>query len=72
MATLLNEIEKAIYGVDAKRHQITGMVLEQGSGAWPPDMQARHIHLPEIARTQGTAAAKAMLVELDAAAAATG
>ena len=67
MATPLNEIEKAIYGADAKRHPLTNLVLEQGSGAWPADEQARRIHLPEIARTQGDAAAQAMLALLDAA-----
>ena len=67
MATPLNEIEKAICGADAKRHPITGMVLEQGSGALSPDEQARRVHLPEIARTQGQAAAQAMLARLDAA-----
>lgn len=67
MTEPLNPTERAIYGVDAKRHPLTNMILEQGSGAWPADEQARRIHLPEIARTQGPAAAQAMLALLDAA-----
>jgi hypothetical protein len=49
----LHPTEQAVFGVDAKRHEITGMVLEQGSGALPPDEQARLVHLPQIAATQG-------------------
>jgi hypothetical protein len=57
--------QKLFYGFDAKLHPITGMVLEQGSGALPADEQARRMHIPEIARTQGRAAAMAMLRRLD-------
>jgi hypothetical protein len=63
----LHPNEKLVFGSDAKRHEITGMILEQGSGALPPDEQARLIHLPQIAATQGQAAADAMLIKLTAA-----
>ena len=63
----LHPNEKLVFGSDAKRHEITGMILEQGSGALSPDEQAWRVHLPEIARTQGQAAAQAMLARLDAA-----
>lgn len=63
----LHPTEQAVFGVDAKRHPITGMVLEQGSGALTPDEQARRVHLPHIAATQGRAAADAMLIKLTAA-----
>jgi hypothetical protein len=61
----LHPTEQAVFGADAKRHEITGMILEQGSGALPPDEQARRVHLPYIARTQGVAVAEAMLIKLD-------
>jgi hypothetical protein len=63
----LHPNEKLVFGSDAKRHEITGMVLEQGSGALPPDDQARRVHLPIVALTQGQAAADAMLIKLNAA-----
>ena len=59
--------EKLVFGSDAERHPITGLPIELGSGALPPDEQARRVHLPYIARTQGISVAEAMLVELDAA-----
>jgi hypothetical protein len=58
---------KLVFGSNAKRHEITGLPLEQGSGALPPDDQARRVHLPYIARTQGPAAAEAVLIRLNAA-----
>jgi hypothetical protein len=61
--------EKITFGHDAKRHPITGLVLEQGSGCLSPDDQARIVHLPYIAETEGVEAAQAMLTKLDAAAA---
>jgi hypothetical protein len=37
----LNETEKHVFGADAKRHPIIGdLILEQGSGAHPPEIQA--------------------------------
>jgi hypothetical protein len=64
--TELSPMEKLVFGQGAKRHPITGMVLEQGSGALSPDLQARVIHLVEIARNEGQAAADAMRIKLDA------
>ena len=60
----VNNHEARTYGIHAKRHPVTGLPLEMGSGALSPDEQARRIHLPEIARTQGQAAADAMLIKL--------
>jgi hypothetical protein len=68
MTHSLSLTEQACFGADAVRHPLTGLVIEQGSGALPPDEQARRIHLPYIARTQGVAAAEAILIKLDAAA----
>lgn len=65
-AVTLHPNEAAVFGSDAVRHPITGMILEQGSGALPPDEQARRVHLPFIAQTQGIAVAEAMLIKLDA------
>jgi len=48
-----------------RRHEITGMVLEDGSGAWSDDDQAYRIHVPYIRQTQGDAAADAMLAKLN-------
>lgn len=62
----LHPNEKLVFGSDAKRHEITGMILESGSGALSPDDQARRVHLPLIALTQGQAAADAMRIKLDA------
>jgi hypothetical protein len=61
----LHPNEKLVFGHDAKRHPITGLVLEQGSGALSPDLQARRVHLPEIARTQGPDAAAEVRKRLD-------
>ena len=67
MSHELHPIEKAVFGSDAKRHEITGMILEQGSGALPADEQARRVHLPYIASTQGAAVAADLLNKLNAA-----
>jgi hypothetical protein len=48
-----------------RRHEITDMILEDGSGAWSDDDQAYRIHVPYIRQTQGDAAANAMLAKLD-------
>lgn len=48
-----------------RTHPITGLMLEDGSGALPDEEQARRIHIPFIRRTQGDAAADAMLAKLD-------
>jgi hypothetical protein len=62
----LHPNEILCFGADAVRHPVSGMLLEQGSGALPPDEQARRIHLPYIARTQGAAAAQVVALKLDA------
>jgi hypothetical protein len=67
MTDELHPNEKLVFGSDAKRHEITGMILEQGSGALSPDDQARRVHLPYIASTQGAAVADAMLIKINAA-----
>jgi hypothetical protein len=61
----LNETEKHVYGADARRHEITGEVLEQGSGALPADVQAAVIHCAEIERREGRAAADLVRQKLD-------
>jgi hypothetical protein len=68
LARPLSGPEADALGLGAKYHPITRMVLEQGSGALDPDAQARVLHVPIIARTEGEAAAAAMLAKLDAAA----
>ena len=60
-------MEKLVFGQNARLHPITKMPLEMGSGCLSDDMQARLVHLPVIARTQGNAAAQATLMQLDAA-----
>ena len=67
---LNNRRDELVFGTHAKRHHITGLPLEMGSGALPPDEQARRIQFPQIAATQGQAAADAMLVKLNGAASA--
>ena len=62
----LSPTEKAIYGDNAARHPITDMPLEMGVGALSAADQARRVHLPEIFRTQGAAAADAMRIKVDA------
>jgi hypothetical protein len=63
----LSKTERHVFGADATLHPITGMVLEQGSGALSPDEQARRVHVPQIASTDGIDAARAILLKLDAA-----
>lgn len=45
-------------------HPITGMMLEDGSGALPDDLQAERIHIPYIRLTKGDEVADRMLAEL--------
>ena len=66
MTHSLSPTEQAVFGSDAVRHPVTGLPLEQGSGALGPDEQARRVHLPYILRTQGPAAAQAVALKLDA------
>lgn len=60
----LSEMEKRVFGARARRHAITGFVLEDGIGALPIKQQARQ-HLQIIASTQGKAAATIMRYKLD-------
>jgi hypothetical protein len=62
--------EQDALGIGGKYHPITGMMLEDGLGAFAPDKQAREIHLPIIAKRDGEAVAAAMLKKINAAAAA--
>jgi hypothetical protein len=53
----LTETEKHVWGADAKRHEIiSDLILEQGSGAHPPEMQAE-IYCQNLARTDPELAA---------------
>jgi hypothetical protein len=53
----LNEMEKKVFGADARRHPIIGdLILEQGSGALPAEMQAEAF-CANLARTDPEAAA---------------
>jgi hypothetical protein len=63
----LSVLEKHTFGADAKRNPVTGMVLEQGVGAWPADQQAL-LHCQIIEERDGNAAADAMRRKLRAAA----
>jgi hypothetical protein len=60
----LTPVEILVYSADAKIHPVTNMVLEQGSGALSADQQAAVIHVAEIERTQGKAAADAVRQKL--------
>ena len=60
----LSPAEIRTYGADAKIHQITGEVVEQGSGAHPPDVQAALVHVLEIERREGRAAADKVRAKL--------
>jgi hypothetical protein len=66
----LSSDELSALGLNSKYHPVTGMVLEDGLGAWTPTRQAIEIHLPIIAKTDGEAVAAAMLKKINAAAAA--
>jgi hypothetical protein len=48
-------------------HPITGMVLEDGSGALSDDLQAERIQIPYIRLRQGDAVADSMVAQLIAA-----
>jgi hypothetical protein len=56
--------QRIVFGHSARVHPVTGMVLEQGSGALSPDEQAKNVHIPLIEKTEGTAAAAAMRAKL--------
>ncbi len=60
----LSPTDRLIFGSDAKRHPITGFVLEQGIGALPPEQQARN-HLANVERFEGKAAADALRGRLE-------
>jgi hypothetical protein len=60
----LNEMEKKVFGANARRHPITGMVLECGSGALPDEVQAAVVHVAEIERQFGKEAADAVRAKL--------
>ena len=60
----LSPIEQAVFGSDARRHPVTRMILEGGSGSLNALDQALRIHLPEIERTRGKDVADAMRIWL--------
>jgi hypothetical protein len=62
----LSREQQQVFGVDAILHEISGMPIEMGSGCLSPDEQVLRVHLPEIARIKGRAAAEAMLIRLNA------
>ncbi len=55
----MSVLEQHTFEVDAIRHPITGMILEQGVGALPVSVQAQH-HCRQIEAEQGKDAADAM------------
>ena len=57
--------EERVFGSDAKRHPVTKMLLQQGSGRMPDSWQARNLHIPYIRDTQGDKQAELMLLALD-------
>lgn len=57
--------ERHVFGVDATIHPITKMALETGSGALPPDQQAR-IHCDVIEHQHGKHAGDKMRALLKA------
>lgn len=55
-----------VFGAGHRKHEITGLPLEEGLGALPPDVQAVNVHLPQIYETQGEAAHGVMKKKLEA------
>jgi hypothetical protein len=53
----LNPMEILVFGADSYRHEITGEPVEIGEHALPPDQQAVLVHVLEIERREGKAAA---------------
>jgi hypothetical protein len=66
LARPLSGPEQTALGLNTKYHEITGLPIEDGAGAWAPDRQARELHIPIIAKRDGEAAAAAVLAKLDA------
>ena len=62
--TDLSIMEQKVFGADARRHPVTRMILESGSGSLSDLDQALRIHLPEIERTRGKDVADAMRIRL--------
>jgi hypothetical protein len=59
----LNELEKAVFGSEARRHPVTGFPIETGIGAASDDQQVLN-HLRVIYETEGRDAARAMELKL--------
>jgi hypothetical protein len=53
----LSPTEVMVYGADAKISPLTGEVYEQGTGCLPPALQESLVHVLEIERREGKAAA---------------
>lgn len=58
------QLQRDVFGHDVQLHPLTGMVLEQGSGALPPHQQAR-LHCVEIEKLYGKKAADVIRKRLD-------
>jgi hypothetical protein len=63
----LSVTERHVFGTDARRHPVLGFVIEQGSGAHPPDVQAE-LYMRGVERDDGPEAAAALRAKLHAAA----
>jgi hypothetical protein len=59
-----SRMEKNVFGFDVRLHPITGMPIEQGSGALPDDEQAL-LHCDAIEKAHGRELADAMRWKLD-------
>lgn len=55
----ISQAEKNVFGADAEAHPVTGMAIEKGRGALPPDVQA-NIHCNIIEAQNGKEAADEM------------
>jgi hypothetical protein len=60
----LTHPEKLVFGEDAKRHVVTGFVLENGIGAASEAVQARN-HVRMIEEIEGPSAAAKMRAALE-------
>ena len=65
---LENLRDQHVFGIDARVHRVTGLPIEQGSGALSVDEQVQRVHLPYIHFTYGPEAAAAMRLRLQRAA----
>jgi hypothetical protein len=64
MTRKLSEMEKAVFGADAKLHPVTDRVIEQGSGALPEKVQVQQ-QLAAIEKEHGKDVADQMRTEIE-------